>query len=172
MPRTNVALIGFMGAGKSTVGRALAARMGKAFVETDALVEERAGMSVAEVFATRGEAVFRDLEAAAVCEAAGRQSCVIACGGGVVLRDENVMALRRSSVLVYLEVSPEAVVRRLGPRSTVRPLLSGPDRARRVNELLQARRPVYESVADITVKVDELSVDGVAAEIQKRLKLS
>ena len=169
MPRTNVALVGFMGAGKSTVGRELAAHMGKTFVETDALVERRTGMSVSDVFACHGEAHFRDLESAVVREAAGAQDCVIACGGGVVLREENVAALKASSVLVYLEVSPQSVLSRIGPQSTVRPLLSGPDRERRVAELLEQRRSAYEAAADVTVVTDGLAIEQVVRHVQELL---
>ena len=169
MPRTNVALVGFMGAGKSTVGRELAAHMGKTFVETDALVERRAGMSVSDVFACHGEGHFRDLESAVVREAAESHDCVIACGGGVVLREENVAALKASSVLVYLEVSPQSVLSRIGPQSTVRPLLSGPDMERRVAELMQQRRSAYEAAADVTVVTDGLAVEQVVLHVQERL---
>lgn len=171
MPRTNIALVGFMGAGKSSVGRALATRLGKAFVETDALVELEAGMSVAEVFATHGEAHFRELESSVIRQAVGRADCVIACGGGAVLREENVTALRGSAVLVYLEVSAQSVLQRVDPRSGVRPLLSGPDRAQKAEELLARRRPVYESVADITVSTDGLALDEVVRLIEERLAL-
>jgi shikimate kinase len=171
VPRTNIALVGFMGAGKSSVGRALATRLGKAFVETDALVELEAGMSVAEVFATHGEAHFRELESSVIRQAVGRVDCVIACGGGAVLREENVTALRGSAVLVYLEVSAQSVLQRVDPRSGVRPLLSGPDRAQKAEELLARRRPVYESVADITVSTDGLALDEVVRLIEERLAL-
>lgn len=169
MPRTNVALVGFMGAGKSTVGRELAERLGKTFVETDALVERRAGMSVSDVFARFGEEHFRDLEAAVVQEAAQVRDCVIACGGGVVLREENVAALRASSVLVYLEVSPRSVMLRIGPQSTVRPLLSGPDREQRVAELMEQRRAVYAAAADITVATDGLVIEQVVCRVEEHL---
>lgn len=170
MPRTNVALVGFMGAGKSTVGRELAARLGKTFVETDTLVERRAGMSVSDVFACYGEPHFRDLESAVVREAAKSHNCVIACGGGVVLREENVAALKASSVLVYLEVSPQSVLSRIGPQSTVRPLLSGPDRERRVAELMEQRRTSYEAAADVTVATDGLAVEQIVCHVQELLK--
>jgi shikimate kinase len=169
VPHTNIALVGFMGAGKSTVGRALATRLGKAFVETDAMVEREAGMSVAEVFATYGEAHFRDLESSVIRKAAGLSDCVIACGGGAVLREENVIVLRASAVLVYLEVSPQSVLQRVDPRSGVRPLLSGPDRAQKAEELLARRRPVYEYVADIRVSTDGLGIDEVVRKIEERL---
>jgi shikimate kinase len=167
--RTNVALVGFMGAGKSTVGRELAVRLGKTFVETDSLAEERAGMAVSDVFARQGEQYFRDLESAVVREVAGLRDCVIACGGGVVLRDDNVVALRASAVLVYLEASPQSVLDRLGPRSAVRPLLSGEERAQRVLELMSQRQPVYAAAADITVPTDGLRVDQVVRNVEERL---
>lgn len=170
MRRTNVALVGFMGAGKSVVGRVLAARLGKTFVETDSLVEQRAGMSVAEVFARLGEERFREMEASVVREVAGGCDCVIACGGGVVLREENVSALKSSSVLVYLEVSAEAALQRIGPKSTVRPLLSGPDREQRVTELMESRLPVYTAAADVTVSTVGLTIEQVAGEVEERLK--
>lgn len=169
MPPGNIALVGFMGAGKSTIGRALAVRLGRSFIETDALVEQRASMSVADVFAQRGEAYFRELEAEVVREVCGCQECVIACGGGVVLRQENVTALKAACVLVYLEVSASSVLRRLGSQSTVRPLLQGPDRETRVKELMELRRPVYETVADITVRTDGLLVEQIVRKVQRRL---
>lgn len=169
MFRTNVALVGFMGAGKSTVGRVLAERLGKTFVETDTLVEEKAGMSVADVFAQRGEQCFRDLEAAVVEEVSQLRHCVIACGGGVVLRNDNVAALRASAVIVYLEASPQSVLERLGPHSAVRPLLSGPEREQRVMELMLQREPVYVSAADIAVRTDGLPVDHVVQSVEGRL---
>ncbi|NLE95820.1 MAG: shikimate kinase [Dehalococcoidia bacterium] len=169
MRRSNVALVGFMGAGKSTVGRALAVRMRKTYIETDGLVEHRAGMSIADIFARFGEAHFRDLEAAAVKEAAAANGAVIACGGGVVLRAENVTVLKDTSVLVYLDASAETVLRRLGPQSAVRPLLQGGDREQQVAELMARRRPVYEAAADITVKTDGLLVEQIARRIQRRV---
>lgn len=170
MPRGNVALIGFMGAGKSAVGRELAWRGEKRFVETDALVEQRAGLSVADVFARYGEEYFRGLEADVVREVSQLRDCVIACGGGVALRDENISALRASCVLVYLEVSPISVLQRIGPQSTLRPLLSGPDREQRVNALMEQRRSLYSAAADITVVTDGLLVGQVVQEVEERLK--
>jgi shikimate kinase len=158
-----------MGAGKSTVGRELAARLGKTFVETDILVERRAGMSVSDVFARHGEAHFRDMESAVVREAAKSRDCVIACGGGVVLREENVAALKASSVMVYLEVAPQSVLSRIGPQSAVRPLLSGPDRERRVAELMEQRRSAYEAAADVIVATDGLAVEEVVRHVQELL---
>ena len=166
----SISLIGFMCAGKSSVGRALAERLGRSFIETDAVIEERAGMSIAEIFAEKGEAAFRELESEVVREACARKDAVIACGGGVPLRDVNVAALRDNTVVVYLDVTAEHVIGRLGPPSNVRPLLSGPNREMRARELLAARRPRYVQAADIVVDSDELTVQQVVTTIEELLK--
>ena len=112
--RHNVVLIGFMGTGKTAVGRALAARLGLAFVDTDAVVEERDGRPVARIFAEDGEERFRRLESEAVASAGDRDGTVIATGGGVVLRPENMARLRRHGMVVALRAAPEAIVARVG----------------------------------------------------------
>ncbi len=170
MTRTNVALIGFMCSGKSTVGRGLATQVGKSFVETDALVEELAGMRIDDMFAQHGEERFRDLEAQVVAGVVSLKDCVISCGGGVVLRPENVAALRTSAVVVFLEAAPGTVLRRLGPRCRVRPLLDRPDRELRIKELMAERRPIYTAAADIIVQTDGLAVEQVVRRIEERLK--
>jgi shikimate kinase len=168
--RSNVALVGFMCAGKSSVGRGLAEIFGLRFVETDDLVEQRAGVTIADIFAQSGEVEFRRLESEVVRDVADLDGVVIACGGGVPLREENVRALRRGARVVYLDVSPEHVVRRLGPPSDVRPLLSGPDREQRARELLAARRPLYLGAADIVVDSDELTVHQVVLRVAELLR--
>ena len=170
MPRTSIALVGFMCAGKSTVGRLLAARLNKAFVETDALIEERAGMPVAQVFSTYGEARFREMEVEVVADVSARTNAVIACGGGVVLNHCNVDRLRAGAIVVYLDVSPVAVLQRLGPPSDVRPLLSGPDREERIVKLMQERRPAYLAAAELTVDASLMTPPEIAAEIEGSLR--
>lgn len=169
VPRTSVALVGFMCAGKSTVGRMLAERLHKTFVETDLLIEERAGLSVAQVFSTCGEERFRELEAEVVADVSTRGDSVIACGGGVVLRPSNVRLLRAGAVVVYMDVSPEKVLQRLGPPSDVRPLLSGEDREARVLKLMEQRMPAYRAAAELVVDTSELSPQAVVAEIERLL---
>lgn len=122
--KTSIALIGFMGSGKSVVGKALAERLGFDFVDSDALVEQAAGKSVAKIFDESGERVFRELESRAVERASALNYSVVSCGGGVVLRKENVRALKRSSAVVWLDAPLEALQRRLN-RGASRPLLRG-----------------------------------------------
>jgi len=169
MERSNVALVGFMCAGKSAVGWRLASRLGKTFVETDSVVERRAGISIADIFARWGEQRFRDLEAEVVQDVSCGTDSVIACGGGVVLRPENVACLKSGAVVIHLVVSPVRVMQRLGRPSEVRPLLSGSERERRVIELLEYRAPFYSSAADLKVDTTELGVGEVVERIVELL---
>ncbi len=155
----NVVLIGFMGTGKSEVGRRLARRLGWAFVDTDRAIEAREGAPVARIFARRGEGYFRDVEAAVVAEVAGRWRTVVATGGGVVLRAENMARLRRSGWVVALTAPAEVLARRLGD-GRGRPLLSGGDVREAVGRLLDQRRPLYRD-ADLVVDVSSVTPDQV-----------
>ena len=169
MQRSNVALVGFMGAGKTSVGWRLASRLGKAFVETDSLIEKRAGINIAEIFARWGEQRFRDLEAEVVCDVSLGRDSVIACGGGVVLRPENVACLKSGAVVVHLAVSRDKVIERLEGPSDVRPLLNGADKEQRVTELLEYRGPFYDRAAELTVDTTGFSVDEVVERIAELL---
>jgi shikimate kinase len=165
-----IVLMGFMGTGKSEVGRRLAQRLGRAFVDTDQLVEERAGKRVAEIFADDGEPAFRALERAAVADAAARSGVVVAVGGGAVLDPENVRLLRDAGVLVYLTARPQVILRRVGDTKH-RPLLRD-DPKGTIDRLLAERGPVYAAAADVTVDTSEHTVDGVVKEIQGALARS
>lgn len=164
-----IALIGLPGAGKSSVGRALAARLGRPFVDLDGAVSARLGASPAEAFARLGEAAFRDAEAEALAEALAPRgvgaAAVVATGGGAVLREANRRALAESAFVVWLEIDPEAAAARLaalpdGLRS--RPLLAG-DAAARMRKLWVERRPLYEAAADVRVDASAGRPDEIAA---------
>ncbi len=163
--KTNVALVGFMGAGKTAVGKALARKMGKPFADLDALVEKKAGKSVARIFKEDGEPVFRKLEKASTTDIACKSGRVIACGGGVPLDPANITALKQSSVVVYLKTSNTEIIKRVssGP---VRPLLAdGKD----ITTLIAARTPFYEQSADITIDTTRITIECVAEKIIERL---
>src|ERR1700752_1096640 len=117
-----IVLTGFMGSGKSEVGRRLARRLGRAFIDTDELIEAHAGKSVASIFADDGEAAFRRLERDAVADAARRGEAVVALGGGAVLDPANVTVLRAAGVVICLTARPDAILARVG-RGADRPLL-------------------------------------------------
>src|SRR3972149_1337910 len=126
--KTSVALIGFMGTGKTAVGRLLAQKLGREFIELDALVEKRAGKSIPEIFRQDGEIRFRELEIEAVKEVARRKNAVIACGGGIVLNAINIDRLRQECIIVCLTASPSVVLKRTSADKDGRPLLAVSDR--------------------------------------------
>ena len=166
----NIILCGFMGCGKSTVGKRLAERHGLTFVDMDTYIEEQAGCSVADIFATHGEAVFRAMEHDA-CTALGKQeNLVIATGGGAVLDAENVMALTENGTIVFLRVSAQTVLKRL-KNDTSRPLLQQDDKDAAVRNLMQRRTPLYEAAAHITVDADS-EPDTVVSAIEAALSLT
>lgn len=161
----NIILIGFMGTGKSVVGRRLARDLHRAFIDTDREVERRAGVSIADLFAVAGEPAFRDLEMAVVADLATRRGIVIATGGGTLLRPANRAALR-GGLVVALTASPEVILART--RRRARPLLAVTDPLARIRALLAERRELY-AAADLTVDTTALDADAVATEIRHRL---
>lgn len=154
-----------MGSGKTAVGRALARRLRREFVDLDAVVEAAAGASVADIFAREGEAGFRAREAAAVAATAARPGLVVACGGGVVLDPANVAALRGCGTVVWLQVSPAVAARRVGGDAT-RPVLAAMsgDLAERLAVLMAQREGAYRAAADAVV-----DAEGSTAEVADRV---
>lgn len=160
-------LIGFMAAGKTAVGKALAERFGFDFMDTDALVEESARSTVPKIFEALGEEGFRSLEREAVIRAAAREGRVIACGGGAILSVRNFGVLKGAGPIVYLRTSVEELIVRLGSGEG-RPLLRG-DPAEAVPRLLSERAPAYETAAELIVDTDGRTPADVASEIAERL---
>jgi shikimate kinase len=168
--KSNIALIGFMGAGKSAVGRALAVAVKMDFIDIDTAIEEKAGRSISEIFAREGEPVFRRIEAAAVSQAAGKENTVVSCGGGVVLDQANIEALRRNSVIIYLSAEPSIMLRRVLNSREKRPLLQMIDPAEAMDGLLKRRKPLYEAAADLTVNTSGLDIGGVVQNILAEMR--
>jgi shikimate kinase len=155
----NIVLTGFMGTGKSTVGRRLADRLGRPFIDTDALIEQREG-PIAEIFAEHGEQHFRDLEREVAAEVGRRRGAVVATGGRMLLDPANEAALRASGVIVCLHASAEALLARLAGEAAERPLLRGSDPAARIRDLLTERAAGYARFPQ--VHTDGLDPDQVA----------
>lgn len=155
-------LIGTMGAGKTTVGRLVAEMLEVDFADTDALIEERAGKVVSEIFVDDGEQAFRALERTVVQEALSAHEGVLSLGGGAVL-DPATQALLAPHQVVFLKVGLTSAVKRVG-LGVGRPLLLGNVRAR-IKQLLDERTPVYEGLARITVDTDDRSPEDVAADV-------
>ena len=170
MRHDSISLVGFMCSGKSAVGRRLATTLALDFVETDMLVESSTGMPIRDIFEIHGEEYFRELEHAAVDSATLRDNCVIACGGGVVTRQENVALLRERTTVVWLDVTVDQVVNRLGGQPGTRPLLAGPNPEVRAAEMLSARRPLYEAVADIRIQTSGRPPDDVVEKVVTALE--
>ena len=157
--RRHLVLVGMMGAGKTTVGRRAAQRLGWRFVDADAAIERRAGCTVREVFARDGEPAFRDLESAVLADLlAAEEPAVIACGGGAVLREANREAARARAEVVWLRARPETLATRLARQAGTRPLLDG-DLPAKVARLVAERRPAYAAAAHHVIDVDELTAE-------------
>ncbi|MFC5730093.1 MULTISPECIES: shikimate kinase [Nocardioides] len=159
-------LVGTMGAGKSTVGELLATTLGVAFLDSDQLIEERAGKSVQDIFVEDGEATFRALERETVAHALTHHDGVLSLGGGAVL-DPATQALLAPHQVVFLRVGLADAVKRVG-LGVGRPLLLGNIRSR-VKQLLDERTPVYQGLARITVDTDGRTPEDVAAEVVERI---
>ena len=168
--KTSIALIGFMGTGKTAVGKVLAVRLGKEFIEMDSLIEQKAGMSIPQIFEQGGEISFREYEINLTKELAGRKNTVIACGGGVVLNKINIDRLKTECLVVYLTASPAVILKRTSLDKNARPLLKTPDKTTKINDLLRFRRPFYERAADITINSSQRTIDGVAKAIINTLR--
>lgn len=164
----NIVLTGFMGAGKSSVGRKLVERLGMSVIDTDDLIERSAGMRIFEIFAKHGEPHFRELEKKAVAEASKLENRVIITGGGVVLKEENMKNLRRNGIIIYLHAKPEVIYSRI-KHEVHRPLLQVENPMKKIKELLEYRAPYYAN-NDFTVDTSELTVEQVVEEILKKLK--
>jgi shikimate kinase len=158
-----VVLIGFMGSGKSSVGRELARRFGAPFVDVDERIETAAGSPIRDLFAREGEPAFREREKAALREALSVKGCVIATGGGAFSDEENRALLRSYAPVVYLEAAVGTLLARLAG-DLGRPLLRGGDREEVVRELLSRRIPGYRT-ADLTVRTDGRTVEEVAGQV-------
>jgi shikimate kinase len=159
----NIVLTGFMGTGKTTVGKKVATTLHFNFVDTDKLVEKMAGMSVAEIFEKYGEEYFRKLEKAAVVKVSRLKNHVIATGGGVVLNPSNIVQLRKNGVVIRLKARPEVILRNIS-KTKERPLLAVEDPEKRIRELLEEREPFYR-FADYTIDVSDKTIEEVAEEV-------
>ena len=158
-----IVLVGFMGSGKSSVGRELARRFGVPFVDVDAWIEAAAGCRIRDLFAREGEPAFREREKAALREVLSVKGCVIATGGGAFADEENRVLLRSYAPVVYLDTAVETLLERLSA-DLGRPLLRGGDREEVVRALLARRIPGYRT-ADVTVRTDGRTVEEVAGQV-------
>lgn len=162
--KRHIYLIGFMGTGKSTVSRALKKHLGWDEVDIDAVIEKQQKKSIANIFAEYGEEYFRNLETDCLKQMCEQRASIISCGGGAVLRDENVDIMKKSGVIVLLTATPETVFSRV-KHSKNRPILNGNMNIPYIAQLMERRRALYESASQVTVKTDGKTPAEIVAEI-------
>lgn len=161
----NIVLVGFMGSGKTSVGKILAKKLNLKFFDTDSIIERATGMKISEIFARFGERRFRDLESELVELLSKKKGAVISTGGGVVVRQRNIENLRKSGVIFWLKASEETIYQRIRGCKD-RPLLQVENPVQRIRELLNKRASLYER-ADYTVETDGFTPEEVADRIIK-----
>ncbi len=166
--RPPIFLIGMPGSGKSTVGRRIASRLRRPFIDADKELESRCGVPIATIFEVEGEDGFRRREAALIDELSARADMVVATGGGAVLLAENRHVMRERTLVVYLEASLTELWHRLR-NDRKRPLLQTEDPRARLSELMRIRTPLYESVGGLRVRSARQSADRLAVDIIERL---
>jgi shikimate kinase len=167
----NIVLVGYMGSGKSTVGRKAAKAMGYDFLDTDVLIEKEEGMTIAKLFEEKGEAYFRERETniiqRLIDEPKGK---IIATGGGLPMKEGNAELLRELGTVIYLKAKTDTLLRRLSG-DHVRPLLKNGDLREKIETMLSVRGPVYEACADLILQTDNMSFYEIICHIEKLLKV-
>lgn len=165
----NLFLIGSMGAGKSTIGRLLAAELSREFRDSDHVIQDRCGADIPWIFDVEGEDGFRQREVQMIDELTRHNNVVVATGGGSVLREENRCALRERGTVIYLLTTVEQQLRRTG-KDRSRPLLQCADREQVLRDLFDQRDPLYRATADIIVRTDRRSPRSVVNDILRRVR--
>lgn len=167
-----IVLTGYRGTGKSTVGQLLARQLGWPFVDTDPLIEQQAGMVIAEIFRRFGETHFRDLESRVIAGLDSAADAVISAGGGAILREENVRCLKANSLVVWLTAAPETLHGRISGDATTtdrRPELTNLSGLEEIRHLLAKREPLYRRACDVQVDTEGRSAEQIAAVILEEM---
>lgn len=169
--KDNIILIGFMGCGKSTVGKVLAKKMRYTFLDTDQLIENQQRMSISKIFERKGEGWFRKIETDTVKDMMkNTHKTIISTGGGLPLDEKNSEMLKSLGFVVYLNVKRETVLKRL-KGDNKRPLLTGDNVEKKVEQLISYRDPIYQIGAHLEIHTDNMSVDKVAEEIIRNYEI-
>lgn len=165
----NIFLIGYMGTGKSTVAAYMAKQYGMEVLEMDEMIVERENMSISDIFAKYGEEYFRDIETKLLVEIQWQENKVVSCGGGVVLRKQNVEEMRKGGRIVLLSAEPATILERVKDDNS-RPLLQGNKTVEFISEMMEKRREKYEGAANIIVQTDGKQVADICNEIHDEIK--
>ncbi|MGE4282249.1 MAG: shikimate kinase [Clostridia bacterium] len=161
--KKNIILTGFMGSGKTTVGKLAAERLNLCFVDIDAMIEQQHGMNISDIFAQKGERYFREIESKAVEKISLEQNAIISTGGGVVLKEENIFCLRRNGIIVYLKADVDTIMRNTSQNSN-RPLLKDTNPKVRIQQLLEQREAYYKH-NDYEIDVSSLTIEQVVSAV-------
>ena len=164
----NILLIGFMGAGKSTVSAKLSELLAMEVMEMDAHIQQKEGMTIKEIFAANGEEYFRNCESNTLIELRERKHMVVSCGGGVPLREKNVELMKNSGFVVWLTATPDTIFNRVKD-STERPLLNGNMNVPFIQNLMESRKEKYETAADITIDTTGKEIQEICEELLQKL---
>lgn len=164
----NISLIGFMGTGKTSVGKLLSQKLKRESIDTDEMIEKETAMTIGEIFEQEGEAHFRKIEKDLIKRLSGETNKIILCGGGVVLNKENIQNLRKSGKTVLLEAEPEEIYRRI-QQDQRRPLLKGKMNLNTIKELLGQRQEAYLASGDIVVTTTNKTLEEISDEIIMKL---
>lgn len=165
----NIFLIGFMGTGKSTISTVLGKELSTEVIEMDELIVKRQGMPISQIFETRGEEYFRELETGLLVELQQRDGVIVSCGGGTPMRECNVAEMKKSGIIVLLTARPETIFERVR-YSHNRPLIEHNKTVEYIAELLEKRREKYEAAADVTIATDGKDTHEICREIQDSVK--
>ena len=174
MTKNSIALIGFMAAGKTTIGQKLANRLGDnfKFIETDQIIIEEAGKSIPEIFSEDGEIRFREYEIAACKKASQLHKVVISCGGGIVLNKINIDYLKQNSHIVLLHATAEEIYKRaMRDGQETRPVIDNEDPKAEIEKFLTFRKPFYEAAAEIIIETTGKSIEDLVKEIIEKTKI-
>lgn len=163
----NLYFIGFMGTGKSAISTHLSRHIGRPVVEMDEELARLEGLSIPQIFAEKGETYFRDQETQLLHNLSQKSNLIVSCGGGVVLRPENIATMQRSGIILLLEASPETILERVS-RNNQRPLLQGRKTVADIQAMLDARQPYYDQAATGRISVDGKTIHQICQEIQAR----
>ncbi len=165
----NIMLIGFMGVGKTTVSKKLSKKLGMPEVDMDAYIVAHENKAISDIFAESGEEYFRKIETECLVEIQKEKGKIVSCGGGAVLKDENVRFMKDGGVILLLTATPQTVYERV-KNSTDRPILNGNMNVEYISELMNKRKQRYLEVADLIIATDGKKVDEIVSEIEKELE--
>jgi shikimate kinase len=163
----NLVLVGFMGTGKTTIGKLLAEKLSWSYIDTDILIEQKAGLTIPMIFEQYGESYFRDIESEVIKETIIKTQQVISTGGGIVLREQNIKAMKSNGLLICLTATPDSIYERT-KSDTYRPLLKVENPKQRIQELLDFRSPFYAK-ADITIDTSKLPPEEIVVVILNKV---